>query len=111
MELKSWVKYDFNLNKCEIVGTKPFELNLSKKCRKDFDEYVLNKYSLKENDYAFADVVLDITEFCEKTNYRTEITSKYSNEKHNIEKIIINEIIPCPIRTVSNIDPFNNFNF
>ena len=80
------------------------------KCRKDFDDYVLKKYSLKEINYAFTDVVSDMTEFCENTNYKTEITSKYNSNK-DIEKIIINELMSCPIRTVSDIDPFNNHNF
>ena len=104
MELKSWLTYDSSSNKCCIVCTKPFDLNLSDKCRKDFDDYLSNKYSLKDGSYGFVDIILDIGEFCEKTDYKINIHSEINNSK----KILIDEIRPRPIRHVDDIDNLIN---
>ena len=109
MELKSWILYDSGLSKCFITGTKPFELNLSEKCREDFDKYLVGKHSLKkERPYKLLDVISDINEFCEKTNYRIDISSESVDDKYGVEKILINEIRPMPIRHVDDIENIIN---
>ncbi len=73
-----------------------------------------NKHSLEKGLYKLVDVVSDVNEFCEKTDYRVNIQSL--NEKNDYgltgcEKIIINEIVPRPIRHIYDIenllDPFS----
>lgn len=107
MELKSWIVYDPSSSKCSITGTKPFELNLSDVCRNDFDKYLVGKHSLDKGLYKLVDVVSDVTEFCEKTNYKVNIKSITEEHKYGFsdyEKIIIDEIVPRPIRNIWDIE-------
>ena len=111
MELKSWIVYDPGSGKCCITGTKPFELNLSEKCREDFDKYLADKYSLERGSYKLLDVVSNVNEFCKNTDYNIEIKTVENNRKSefsDFEKVLINEIRPRPIRHVDDIENLLN---
>jgi len=66
---------------------------------------------LEKGLYKLVDVIPDITDFCEKTNYRVNIESKNEKSKYgamDYERVIIDEIVPRPIRHIDDIENIIN---